>query len=89
MVNTMIRVRIAYTLYGTALRKKENSVIPKASKPSLPFTILMTVMTQDEIGTRIQTGAAVESRTQASFALETLFLSAMGLMTVPTARELK
>ena len=69
--------------------KKENSVMPKVSKPSLPFTMDITVMTHEEMGTRIHTGAAVESSTHASFARETLFLSAMGLMTVPTASELK
>ena len=69
--------------------KNANSLIPKLSKPSLPLTIDITVITHEEIGTKIQTGAAVESSTHASFALDTLFLSAIGLMTVPTARELK
>ena len=64
-------------------------MIPKVSNPSLPLRILITVITQDEIGTKMQTGAAVESNTQASFALGILFLSAIGLITVPTAKELK
>ncbi len=69
--------------------KKENSLIPREENPSDPFTMDMTVMTQLEMGTRIQTGAAVESRTYASCARGTPFLSVMGRMTVPTARLLK
>jgi hypothetical protein len=49
----------------------------------------ITVITQLEMGTRIHTGAAVESRMYASCARATLFLSVIGRITVPTARLLK
>jgi hypothetical protein len=41
------------------------------------------------MGAMIQTGAAVESIMYASFSLEIWFLSAIGLMIVPTVRQLK
>jgi hypothetical protein len=49
----------------------------------------LTAAAQDEIGAIMQIGAAVESIMYASFSLEILCLSVIGLITVPTVRQLK
>ena len=48
-----------------------------------------TAAAHEEIGAMIQTGAAVASMMQASFARVMLYLSVTGRMTVPTVRQLK
>ena len=48
-----------------------------------------TAAAQLEIGAMMQIGAAVASIMYASFALDILYLSVTGCMTVPTVRQLK
>src|SRR5574344_179165 len=51
---TMSSVVMAYRLYGMALIKNVNSLMPSLSKPCASRTMDMTVTTQLEIGARMQ-----------------------------------
>ena len=61
----------------------------KIENPSSPFTNPVTAAAHDEIGAMIHTGAAVASIRYASFARDTLCLSVIGRITLPTVRQLK
>ena len=51
--------------------------------------IMVTAAAHEDIGAMIHTGAAVASIRYASFALDTLCLSVIGRITLPTVRQLK
>ena len=57
--------------------------------PSAPLTNPVTAAAHDEIGAIIHTGAAVASIKYASFARDTLCLSVIGRITLPTVKQLK
>ena len=61
----------------------------KIARPSSPSTNPLTAAAHEEIGAMIQIGAAVESIKYANFAFETLCLSVIGFITLPTVRQLK
>ena len=58
-------------------------------RPFFPSTKPLTAAAQDEIGAKMQTGAAVASIKYASLALDMLYLSVSGFITLPTVRQLK
>ena len=60
-----------------------------SEKPSSPGTNPVTAAAHDEIGAIIHTGAAVASMRYDSFARDILCLSVIGLITLPTVRQLK
>ena len=57
-------------------------------KPFVSLTSLATATAQLETGAMMQTGAAVASMMYANFSLEMRNLSVIGLITVPTVRQL-
>ena len=58
-------------------------------RPFFPSTNPLTAAAQDEIGAKMQTGAAVASIKYASLALDMLYLSVSGFITLPTVKQLK
>ena len=58
-------------------------------RPFFSSTKPLTAAAQDEMGANMQTGAAVASIKYASLALDMLYLSVSGFITLPTVRQLK
>ena len=80
IMNMVSRVRRSYT--GIALMNMENPSLARGTKP-------VTAAAHEDMGAIIHTGAAVASMMYESFALDTLFSSVTGRITLPTVRQLK